>query len=482
MATEIAVPVARTKVRRRRSTARLPLLPPPTLAPPSDGPRLVPARSGDHLAIHRLLVAAFHGPSPAEYQAQADEPGYDPADRLLVKLGEQVAAHLRLRSRLVQLDSVQIPAVRVMDLVTAPEYRGQGFASSLLCAAERRARESGMLLGLTRTRAPSLFARQGWAVCGRHVFSTAGARQVLAQLRATAEGILVADDDEESHVCLPRPAQPAIVLRPLRRIELPAVMRLYEQALAGRCGAPARSEAFWEWLLGRGACDAIYVAAEGPESADLALQLAGIRGCVFVREGRIIELLVQPGRDDVARSLVARVCADASELNQWQVRLDAPPDDLLHGLFDAAGGQVRQAEELGGEVYMAKVFDLAGVLARMGDLFTRRLRAAGLPRPVEMGLEIQGATRPHRTHASEALRLRLVFTSRGMKLAGGPLSRNHLSLRRRDVAALLLGHWNLADLIDAGRVRASSKSAGRLGRALFPKLPWWQPPLDDLLA
>jgi hypothetical protein len=131
---------------------------------------------------------------------------------------------------------------------------------------------------------------------------------------------------------------------------------------------------------------------------------------------------------------------------------------------------------------MAKVFDLAGLLARMGELFTRRLRAAGLPRPAELGLEIQGPARPHRSHASEVQRLRLVFTSRGIKIAGGPLGRNHLSLRKRDVAALLLGHWNLADLIDAGRVRASSKLAARLGRAIFPKLPWWQPPLDDLLA
>jgi hypothetical protein len=52
----------------------------------------------------------------------------------------------------------------------------------------------------------------------------------------------------------------------------------------------------------------------------------------------------------------------------------------------------------------------------------------------------------------------------------------------RDLAPLLLGHWELADLVETGRIKASNKAALRLGTALFPKLPWWRPPLDDLLA
>jgi hypothetical protein len=69
-----------------------------------------------------------------------------------------------------------------------------------------------------------------------------------------------------------------------------------------------------------------------------------------------------------------------------------------------------------------------------------------------------------------------------MKLVHGPLGRNYLSLRLCDLAPLVLGHWNLEDLIEAGRIAAASKAARRLGSALFPKLAWWRPPLDDVLA
>ena len=466
MNTRTAGPVARLKT--KRSSPALSVFAPPVAR--AEGPRLLPARSGDHLAIHRLLLAAFRGPSPAEFQAQTDAPAYDPANRLIVKDGEDLVAHLRVSQSMVRLQTALLPAACVMDLATAPEYQGRGFASSLLAAAERRACEAGIPLGLTRTAVPSLFVRQGWAVCGRHVFSTAGARAVLAQLGSTAEGNF-ANDDEDNGNCLLRHERPLMSIRPLRRIELPAVMRLYEQALPGRCGSPVRSEAFWEWLLNRGACDQMYVAAEGPETPDLAQQVAAIRGCVFVTEGRIVELLVEPGRDDVARRLAARICADASELNQWQVRLDAPPDDLLHGLFGAAGGQVRHAEEVGGEVFMAKIFDLPALLAKLGDLLAERARAAGLPRPVELGLEIQGAARPHRSHATEVERLRLIVTNRGSKLTDEPLGRHYLSLRKRDIAPLVLGHWSLPDLIDAGRIRARRKPPARSAASSFPSSP-----------
>jgi predicted N-acetyltransferase YhbS len=441
----------------------------------------VPARTGDHQAIHRLLLGVFHGPTPGEFCAQLDEPGYDPADRLLVKHGERVAAHVRLSRRLVQLDKLHASAARLMDLATAPEYRGLGFASSLVSAAERRASEQGALVGLTRTRAASIFARQGWSVCGRHVFSTAGARQILAQLQATSEGIIPACDDGQASCLFRVPAQP-IAVRPLRRIELPAVVRLYDQALCGLSGCPVRSEAYWEWLLGRQACDRIYVAAEGPETLDLAQQVAAILGYVFVKEGRIVELLVAPGRCDLAERLVARVCADASEQDHWQVRLDAPPDNPLHRLCQSAGGQIHEVEQAGGEVFMAKVLQPLRLLSALGETLIARRRAAELPRPLVLGLEVQCGSRTHHARAVEVARLRLVFTGRGMKVVQGPPGRNYLTLRRRDLTPLLLGHRHLPELIEGGRIDASSKLAQQVGAILFPKLPWWYPPLDDLLA
>ncbi|MEX2175829.1 MAG: GNAT family N-acetyltransferase [Pirellulaceae bacterium] len=470
----------RPKPKRRRSPAAR-LVAPPPLPVKSTLPRLVSAKGGDHQAIHRLLLAAFQGPTSEEFHAQLGEPGYDPADRLVVKQGEHLAAHVRATRRTIRLGSLAIPSVRLMDLATAAEQRGLGFASSLIVAAERRAREQGVFVGLTRTRAAMLFARQGWSVCGRHTFSTAGARQILAQLNATSEGVIgPRERDDTCSLMRTRPLK--IAIRPLRRIELPAVIRLYEQSLAGRFGSPLRSDAYWEWLINRAACDRIYVAAEGPESPDLSQQLANIRGAVFIREGRMVELLVEAGRRDIAEHLTARVCADASEQDHWQLRLDSPADDPLHDLFQAAGGRFHQAEVVGGEVFMAKVMNPLGLLALLGGTLADRLRDAELTKPLQFGLEIQCGAQPHRAHAVEVARLRLVFAEGAMTVVKQPLVRNYLSLRRRDLTPLLLGHWNLPDLIAAGRIRASTPGAAQIGRVLFPKLPWWRPPLDDLLA
>jgi hypothetical protein len=227
--------------------------------------------------------------------------------------------------------------------------------------------------------------------------------------------------------------------------------------------------------------------AEGPESGDLGEQLAAICGYVFVQQGRLVELAVAGGRRELAEHLIARVCADANEQDQWQVRLDSPPDDPLHRLFHAAGGQIAHAEEIGGEVFMAKVLDPVGLLTALADVLALRYRAAQLQKPLLLGLEIQCAARASSKSAGRAgelelVRLQLVVSPRGLKVISGPLGRTYLSLRRRDLAPLLLGHWHLPDMIETGRIEASTKTAGEIGRVLFPKLPWWRPPLDDLLS
>jgi hypothetical protein len=346
-----------------------------------------------------------------------------------------------------------------------------------------------VLLALTRTRAPALFARQGWSICGRHVFSTIGARQFLAQLQATCAGLVPTDDSPTA--CLLPSTRAPISIRPLRRIELPAVRRLYEQSLAGRHGSPVRSEAYWEWLLGRGACDRMYIAAEGAESPDLEQQLAAIRGAIFANRGRIVELIApaapEPSTQQsiaqhtIAQHLAARVSADASEQDHWQMRLDAPPDEPLHALFRAAGGQSLQAEQFGGEVFMAKVLAPRALLTQLAGALVARLQAAGQAKNVHLGLEIQvGAKARRRTQ--QTARFRLELSPRGLTLAADGCGRNYLSLRLRDLAPLVLGHWDLADMLAAGRLTASSKAARNLGGVLFPQLPWWRPPLDDLLA
>jgi predicted N-acetyltransferase YhbS len=467
-----------------RSSSSSSLLPPPTPhtahAPvASSRLRLALARTGDHPSIHGHLVAVFHGPSPAEFQAQLDEPGYEPADRLVVKDGDQIAAHLRLARQTIQLASATLPAARFMDLATAPEYRSRGLATALLAAGERAAAERGVLVGLTRTRAALLFARQGWSICGRHVFSSASARAVLAELAAATDSANAADQS----AAFLRPRAEPLIIRPLRRIELRAVVRLYEQHVAGQSGWPARSEAYWEWLLSRGACDRVYVASTAPETADYAKLADSIVGYACVRQSRIVELVTAASRDDVSRQLAERVCADVREEDGWAVRYDAPPTDPLHDLFRRAGGRLTIKQEVGGELFMAKLLDPLALLRRLIEVFTERALAAGISRPSELGIELRsGGGRTVSGSSGVVERFRVYVSRQGTRVETGGPSRHALALAYGDLAPLVLGDQGAEAMIHSGRAKYTTKKARHLAAALLPGGCWWRPPLDDLLA
>lgn len=458
---------------------------------PLPGLRLVTARTGDHPKIHQLLLSVFHGPSPAEFHAQLEEPGYEAADRLVVKDDDDIAAHLRLARQTIQLGAVTAPVVRFMDLATAPEYRSRGLASALLTAGERAARERGALLALTRTRVPQLFAQLGWSMCGQHTFSTAAPRAILAELSAqngTGEG-------EAPATVLFQPRSEQITVRPLRRIELDAVARIYAQNLAGRFGWPVRSEAYWEWLLARQSCDRIFVAAQGGEPESIAALLASIVGYAFVRQSRIVELVTTPDRDSavqdrVARQLVARVCGDACEHTDWHLRCDVEGEHPLHELLRQAGGNRTACRELQGEVFMARLLDPLAALRQLLGEFSSRAQAADLALPAELGLELRATSA--RTEAKAGAkagsksgvveRYRLQLGKRGVTVETGGPSRHTAVLREADLAPLLLGETSSTALAAAGRLRFTTAAARTLAASLFPATGWWRPSLDDLLA
>ena len=446
--------------------------------------RLLSARSGDHAAIHQFLLSVFHGPTAAEFHAQLDEPLYEPTDRLLVKSGDQIAAHLRITKRVIHFGNLTIPAAGFMDLATGHEFRSRGLATALLDAGHHQAVREGALIGLTRTTAPELFLRQGWSVCGRHSFSVASPRQILAHFGSRFPQDEPAQADEQAALSpLENRKERPIVVRPLRRIELPAVIGIYRQRYGASYGALVRSDAWWDWLMARSAFDRAYVALAPGDHADLPQLLAAVVGAAFVKEGRIVELLSLPDDERVARRLVARVCADAVEGNLSRVRLDAPPHDPLHAHFAAAGGTTHLSAAHQGETCMARVFDPVVMLRLLSETLLARARAAELPRPFSLGLDVfhHDADLLH-SRPDDVRSYRLVIGQRGVKLSAGQPGRSYLSLRRRDLTPLLLGHWDIGDALTAGRLRASTRLAQDAAGILFPQLPWYRPPLDELVA
>jgi predicted acetyltransferase len=416
--------------------------------------RLVAGRSGDHASVYHMLLAVFQGPSRDEFHLQAEDPFYEPSDRLLVKRGFRVISHLHLTHRSMLFGGLTLPVTGFHWLGTLPEFRNQGLATRLLTEAQRRIAADGSVLGLLRTRAPRFFHRAGWAVCGRHSFSQSKAREVLAKLHA------------EYTAKLTKP----LSIRLWRHVEMPALMRIYRQNTAAGYGPLDRTEAFWRWLVGRKAYDSLLVALDGPDKLELEENVAPIVGYAVLRQERVIELLSAPGHPTANYQLLARACGDAIEHDRQDLIFNAPPHHPLHRLICSVGGVHHNQESEQGEVFMVNIVDPPKFLSIIAPELESRAKLAGVPREAELGLQVDDA------------KWRLVYTRRGFRVRPGKLGRSHLTMNRAEFTRLALGHGRVRETAFAGRIQASTRAALDLAEVLFPSLPLWHPIWDDLPA
>ncbi|MEQ8787565.1 MAG: GNAT family N-acetyltransferase [Pirellulaceae bacterium] len=433
-------------------------------AAPYDAPPVEPAGPGDHPLIYQLLRTVFHAPSDSEFHAQLDHPRYEPTHRLLVRRRGAPAAHLRACPREIRFGGVDLAADYLADLACLPEFRRRGFATALLAAAEREAARHAADLLLLRTSLPAFYAARGWIVCGRHCYSSAPPRNILAMLST-----LAAEKQAEKTVSVRESTAPRLRVRLWRHIEQERIMQLYADAAAASYGALVRSEAYWHWLLCRRGYDHIYVAVERAADEPAAEEEV-IVGYAVMHRGRIVELVAQQQRGDVKAALLARACGDAIERDEHSVRFDGPPGDPLHAMFQQADGVHRWREVDGDLVHMVKVLDPLRLVRRLADLLHQRAREAALTRPFELGVDCEGN------------RFCLVGTRRSVRIETGRLGRSYLTCSPSGLTQLLLGHHDASSALAAEHCTASTRTAETVAAALFPRLPLWYPPLDDLPA
>lgn len=414
--------------------------------------RVIPAGAGDHAAVYHLLTSVFHAPSPDSFHAWLDDPFYEPRHRLLVKRGERVVSHVHLTERTASFGSLRLPVVGLNWLATLPEFRRSGYGGLLLQASDSAMRRSGSVLGLLTTRHPHFFRRHGWSVCGRHSHARAGSRHLLAQL--SARGQLNAEE--------------SLNIRPWRQVELPALMRIYSRNQAPAYGGYERSEAYWRWLVSRKHFDQIYVALDGPEKYELDIAGTPIVGYAITKDDRVLELMCDPDHPTAAEQLLARACSEAIERDYHSLTLHAPPGDRLFSVFCSAGGEQYNHELHQGEVFMAKLLDPQGFLRALRSELHARAENARFPRPCGLGL-----------HVHEE-KLQLAATRRSVKVSSGKLGRSYLRLNLPEFTRLVLGHLDVQEAINSGRIRASTRYAVEAARILFPRLPLWRSPLDEL--
>jgi len=416
--------------------------------------------AGDHPAVYHFLLAVYREPSAGEFQAQLDEPSYEPNDRLLVKRRGHIVAHARVADREMHFGACVLPVSYLCDLATLPEFRGQGCGSKLLEMAERRMVDNGAALGLLRTNNPRFYEKRGWVRCRGYDCSTAGPHHILSQL-----------NEVESVDRSPfKNRDPDLHIRFWRHVEQAALRRLYEEGTRGQFGSLVRSRAYWRWLVARQACDRIYIAIEGSPKLELDDTLSPVVGYAFAKEGRIVELVTSERRSDTDRRLLARICGDAIENDVHEIRLDAPCHHPLHQTIVAAGGVSRCSEDESGLVFMVKPLATERLFSLLGAELQKRAAEGRLAVPCEVALDIDGRKQT------------LAITSRSVELTYDRFGRSYLRCGAKEFTQLLLGQLDIDEAIAAGRITASTRLALQTARVLLPQLPFWCPPLDDLPA
>jgi hypothetical protein len=168
--------------------------------------------------------------------------------------------------------------------------------------------------------------------------------------------------------------------------------------------------------------------------------------------------------------LLARCCGDAVENDRHCLLLHAPPSHPLFELFDEAGSSAAAATPDHGVVCMMRLLDPLELVRCLADEFDRRADEAELPRPSDLGLMVEGR------------KYRIEFGSSGAVVGTERMGRSYLDLGVADFTRLLLGQLDWDAAVADGRIACSTALARQAGRALFPSLPLWHPPWDDLPA
>lgn len=425
--------------------------------------RVVKATVGDHVAIEHFLCSVMRHVSTLDFYSQLEDPWYEPASRLLLKRYDKIIGHVRLHWREISFGSSQGPLCRLGDLCLLPEYSERGLAVELIQAAERAMCKQGVILGEADLQDFASAPHTDWLTCDSHIFSEAGPRHVLAELR-------IRKDASQTPSLLPIGGKRfrQVSVRPWRQMELPELIRLYENNTNGGFGYLQRSEAYWRWLVNRRAFDQIFVVVEGRDCFESEEKDCQIVGYAVVHAHQILEMMVEPGHPIAAEKLLARICADAIERDWRTVSLQAPYDEPMHRVIGAAGRFTpgrHKCAHWGAMLFVPAERQLVRCLGP--ELLDRKLSSV-VPVPTELGWLVGNK------------QYRILFTGRGARLVAGDIGSDHLACSRNTWLRLLLGIVDARSAFTANKLTASTVAAREYAEVLFPLIPLWRSSWDDL--
>ncbi len=408
----------------------------------------------DHESVYQTLLQVFNGPPRDQFAGSLSDPAYRPEHRILAKIGGRVVSQVHHTTRRIRFGTVDLPMQGMMWVGTLPEFRGVGLASNLIRLGLQRAASTQVSLVTADTTVPQVFEELGFANCGP---------------------IAIGQVEGRSLPTLPEEASESNggtwTVRPWRQVELGDLMRLYDLQYGQTAGSIVRTEDHWRWLIGRRQAHVIWVACRGAE----------VMGYAFVKDHRILELAADPADPNAMRALLGRIRAEALERAYPRVAFYMPPDHPAMEIIrdrPAGVGPVTTADP---RVSVYGIPDLAHFLRAVLPVLTARAAEVGML-PLELGLTI-AAHDPESSPAdngSATIKLLIKLDSQYSTIERDRTGRSHLSLSRREFTQLILGHLDATTLLEMPGVAVSSNIAEKAIPVLFPKMPFWRSPLDQL--
>ena len=427
----------------------------------ADGARIVTGNAGDHPLILQLLVQARQAALAEDFQSRLDEPGYRPANRLLLRRQNLVLGHVHVASHTALFDRQRTPIVKLEDFASLPEYGKAGYEDQLIAAAESIAADEGAVIAIVHADRPECFQRQGWSLVRGQGHTRANARAVLAQLDA-------------HELARRRRRRPSVEVRTWRHFELDHVREIYDIAAADLWGPVYRSEPCWQWLIGRKAQDQVLLAVDNRKPAATNGHAEGrgeeqIVGYAAVSGSCIIEMMTLPEFAAASVPLLARACRDALDRDHHSISLYTSATDPLHELLVTAGGAWIADKSSVEPRWMMKLLSPERWVERSYPLWRGRARAAGVPRPLEFGL------------VAGERRFRFTLTRRSSRLERTEdVPAERVECDGPTLESLLVGNLPVTAAVARGQLRLSHPEIGEALAALFPARLFWQSPLEQM--
>lgn len=420
----------------------------------SPTPQFVVADVSQHCAIYDLLHTTYPAYSLEEFAAWLEEPAYDPADRVLLFLGSELAGHAHVVMRYANFAGVRLPVALIREFALRCEFDCEELQSGLLSRAALAASERGAVVALLAGREFSPRPSDQWHPLPSQGYSAADPQEVLSRLGDFARYGSRADR--------------GVRVGLFRRMDLDGLMAIYAADSIRKWGTIVRNEPYWQWLLARETHDASLVVTAGRARLRMHNGRPSLAGYAIAKRNHIFEVV--PAEGDGGKRLLSRLCRDAVERGDHTLTLHTPADDPLHQTMFAAEGDWCDKARDGIRPVWCKLLDRARWIEALFPVWRQRAREHRVTPPCTLSIEL-----PDR-------RCEFLLSRRSAHWCDDASYRvaADIACDCATLGAILVGHESWQTARDAGRLGLAKRQAATVLSALFSPRLWHFTLLDWL--